>query len=112
MSVLCVAHPYLSFMRYIPNGGIISHPCFPNVMWYGLGHELVKGKGVRNPFGRDFEANGNVSDFTKCSLKCSKDLKILPPLGLHRGTSGFSIQHIFVKLTFVHAPRDFLDFVI
>ena len=63
VSILYVVYSYPGYKDRIPNGGIISHPCFPGMVWGGLGHELVRGRGVRNPFGRDFEANGNVSNY-------------------------------------------------
>ena len=61
MSVFHVVCSYASFKASIPNGGTIVHPCLPDVVWGGLGHERVRGRGARNPFGRDFEENGNVS---------------------------------------------------
>ena len=68
VSVLYVVYSYPGYKDRVPNGGIISHPCFPGTVWDGLGHELVRGRGVRNPFGRDFEANGNVSNY-RLSMK-------------------------------------------
>ena len=49
------------FQDKIPNGNKVPHPCKANYVWKGVGHENELGGGVRNPFGRDFEANGRVS---------------------------------------------------
>jgi len=45
----------------IPNGGQVPHPCKPNYIWRGVGHQNVLGGGDRNPFGLAFAAAGYVS---------------------------------------------------
>ena len=47
----------------IPNGNHIPHPCKPNYIWHGVGHQNSQGGGVRNAFGKDFQANEKVYGF-------------------------------------------------
>ncbi|XP_052692764.1 DBH-like monooxygenase protein 2 homolog isoform X1 [Crassostrea angulata] len=49
---------FKSFQHKIPNGDSVPHPCKPNYLWHGVGHENELGGGSRNPFGRDFDAAG------------------------------------------------------
>lgn len=60
MACSCV-YGYKLYQNKIPNGGSIPHPCKPNYIWQGVGHENVLGGGVRNPFGTAFKAAGAVS---------------------------------------------------
>lgn len=53
--------PYQEYKQKIPNGNKVPHPCGYNIAWGGVGHENPNGGGDRNPFGRDFDANGKVS---------------------------------------------------
>ena len=55
----------------IPNGNHIPHPCKPNYIWHGVGHQNSQGGGERNAFGKDFHANGKVYGFY--SLTCASD---------------------------------------
>ncbi|XP_067932935.1 DBH-like monooxygenase protein 2 [Watersipora subatra] len=56
VSCLTACHGYKIFEDSIPNGASVPHPCKPNYMWEGVGHENVLGGGARNPFGIDFQA--------------------------------------------------------
>ncbi|XP_022313983.1 tyramine beta-hydroxylase-like [Crassostrea virginica] len=49
---------FKSFQQRIPNGDSIPHPCKPNFLWHGVGHENELGGGSRNKFGLDFAAAG------------------------------------------------------
>lgn len=49
---------YRSFTANIPNGDHVPHPCKPNFIWHGVGHRNAEGGGDRNPFGEDFDKNG------------------------------------------------------
>ena len=51
-------YPY--FRDSLPNGKNVPHPCRPNYIWKGVGHKNILGGGVRNSFGKDFDANGRV----------------------------------------------------
>lgn len=53
---------FKSFQHKIPNGDSVPHPCKPNYLWHGVGHENELGGGSRNPFGRDFDAAGKVRE--------------------------------------------------
>ncbi|XP_076468958.1 dopamine beta-hydroxylase-like [Babylonia areolata] len=52
-------HPYPMYGQEIPNGDQVPHPCKPNFLWHGVGHQISQGGGARNPFGEDFAANGH-----------------------------------------------------
>ena len=54
----CGAHKI--FQDRIPNGDRIPHPCKINDIWQGVGHQNPLGGGELNPFGEDFNANGQV----------------------------------------------------
>ena len=58
--IIATVSGYKHFQDLIPNGKKVPHPCKPNYVWKGVGHENVAGGGVRNPFGRDFYTNGKV----------------------------------------------------
>ncbi|ESO91706.1 hypothetical protein LOTGIDRAFT_233457 [Lottia gigantea] len=49
---------YSYFQEKIPNGDFIPHPCKPNFVWKGVGHQNWAGGGPRNQFGKDFLAAG------------------------------------------------------
>ena len=51
---------YPLFRGRIPNGEFVPHPCLPNYIWRGVGHRNPLGGGARNPFGEDFDKNGQV----------------------------------------------------
>ena len=53
--VSCFQH----FQKEIPNGEIVPGPDNTG-KWMGVGHKNAQGGGVRNPFGVDFNANGQV----------------------------------------------------
>ena len=55
---LCVS--YESYQNKIPNGRSVPHPCKPNYIWYGVGHQKVLGSGSRNPFGEAFAMANHV----------------------------------------------------
>ena len=62
--VVLLAPPVGGFRHYqkhVPNGADVRHPCIAFYTWHGLGHYNRNGGGDRNPFGRDFAANGMVS---------------------------------------------------
>lgn len=60
--LFAVSLGFKSFQRKIPNGDSVPHPCKPNYLWHGVGHENELGGGSRNPFGRDFDAAGKVRE--------------------------------------------------
>ena len=60
LSLFAVVDGYSHFRDLIPNGKNVPHPCRPNYIWKGVGHENQAGGGDRNPFGEDFNANGKV----------------------------------------------------
>ncbi|XP_067661008.1 uncharacterized protein [Haliotis asinina] len=45
---------YRFYQDEIPNGDRVPHPCKPNYLWWGVGHDNPLGGGPKNPFGRDF----------------------------------------------------------
>ncbi|KAK3607129.1 hypothetical protein CHS0354_036070 [Potamilus streckersoni] len=55
---ICVAYP--QYQLLIPNAETVPHPCKPNYMWKGVGHQRNNGGGERNPFGRAFASAGKV----------------------------------------------------
>lgn len=57
---LPICHGYMTYQDNIPNGAFVPHPCKPNYIWKGVGHQNVLGGGVRNPFGSDFKDAGYV----------------------------------------------------
>ena len=59
-ALVCAVAGYKTFQNQIPNGGNIPHPCKPNFIWQGVGHQSVQGGGDRNPFGTAFKAAGSV----------------------------------------------------
>ena len=63
MCLLAAVSGYPYFRDQIPNGKKVPHPCKPNYVWKGVGHENEMGGGDRNPFGRDWLANGKVRAF-------------------------------------------------
>ncbi|XP_061173634.1 DBH-like monooxygenase protein 2 homolog [Saccostrea echinata] len=67
--VVNFADGYGSFRDKIPNGRNVPHPCDPTTTWGGVGHEAQGGGGKRNPFGLDFNREGN----TWTSVLCQKD---------------------------------------
>jgi dopamine beta-monooxygenase len=67
------AHAYPTNRKKIPNGYSVPNPCNLSTIWPGVGHENVYGSGPRNPFGRDFEANGQVWDKTVCEKDSDGD---------------------------------------
>ncbi|ELU02341.1 hypothetical protein CAPTEDRAFT_106799, partial [Capitella teleta] len=56
----CVSYAegYTIFQERIPNGFTVPHPCKPNYIWKGAGHDQLQGGGKRNAFGIDFAAAG------------------------------------------------------
>ncbi|XP_052789490.1 dopamine beta-hydroxylase-like [Mya arenaria] len=71
--LLSSVHAYPSLQIKIPNGDSVPHPCDSSRIWEGVGHENQAGGGVRNPFGRDFDANGKVWDSTICRMDSDGD---------------------------------------
>ncbi|XP_053386261.1 uncharacterized protein LOC123538847 isoform X2 [Mercenaria mercenaria] len=74
LSVFCgvllhFAYSYPHFGTKIPNGEKVPSPCNPNYVWQGVGHEAKGGGGSRNPFGKDFAAQG----FTWTKALCRAD---------------------------------------
>ncbi|XP_053380508.1 uncharacterized protein LOC123546565 isoform X2 [Mercenaria mercenaria] len=66
---------YQHFQLKIPNGEIIPHPCKPNFLWRGVGHDNLNGGGPRNAFGSDFENNGQIWNSTVCLMDSDGDGK-------------------------------------
>lgn len=58
--VICCSLGYKIYQDEVPNGGSVPHPCKPNYIWQGAGHQGVSGGGARNPFGLAFKAAGLV----------------------------------------------------
>ncbi|XP_060604716.1 uncharacterized protein LOC132757452 isoform X2 [Ruditapes philippinarum] len=73
--VITPAEGHSTFQQSIPNGEIVPHPCKPNFLWRGVGHENINGGGNRNPFGLDFEKNGKVWNKSLCELDSDGDGK-------------------------------------
>lgn len=59
--LVCGVAGFKSYQNQIPNGANIPHPCKPNFIWQGVGHQNAQGGGDRNPFGTAFKAAGLVS---------------------------------------------------
>ncbi|XP_050411531.1 uncharacterized protein LOC126826385 [Patella vulgata] len=51
---------YGGYRDKIPNGKRVPHPCKPNYIWNGVGHQTSAGGGYRNPFGEDFAKAGHL----------------------------------------------------
>lgn len=51
---------YRHYQKLIPNGERVPHPCKPNYVWHGVGHEKPEGAGKRNPFGVQFAEAGRI----------------------------------------------------
>ena len=61
--ILMVVHQVAGFPTHrqeIPNGHKVLHPCQPDTIWKGVGHQNMLGSGPLNPFGIDFDSEGNV----------------------------------------------------
>ena len=68
---------FKSFQQRIPNGDSVPHPCKPNFLWHGVGHENELGGGSRNKFGLDFAAAGLVRCYVVI-LRMKKKHFLLP----------------------------------
>ena len=66
-------HAYLQ--HQIPNGEFVPHPCKPNFLWKGVGHENLNGGDSKNAFGLDFKANNFVSCFGILSFTVEEQYK-------------------------------------
>ena len=53
---------YPGYQKEIPNGDRVPNPVLANVLWKGVGHLNALGGKDRNVFGKDFAANGHVSE--------------------------------------------------
>ena len=56
-----VVQAYPTYQDQIPNCHAVPDPCYIDTVWAGVGHENSLGTCAINPFGIDFEANGNVT---------------------------------------------------
>ncbi len=79
--VLCfllgTAAAFREFQGRIPNGDRIPDPCHANKLWQGVGHKQLGGGGERNPFGKDFEVAGKVTEISmqkRIRLRCNFSL--------------------------------------
>ncbi|KAK6166896.1 hypothetical protein SNE40_023501 [Patella caerulea] len=53
LGVTCI-QGFGTYRDKIPNGNRVPHPCKPNYIWNGVGHQKSVGDGYRNQFGKDF----------------------------------------------------------
>ena len=63
LALVSYVQGYAYLQHQIPNGEFVPHPCKPNFLWKGVGHENLNGGGFNNAFGLDFKANSFVSCF-------------------------------------------------
>ncbi|XP_062622232.1 uncharacterized protein LOC134283766, partial [Saccostrea cucullata] len=73
--VINCADGFGSFRDKIPNGRNVPHPCDPTTIWQGVGHEARGGGGQRNPFGLNFNREGNTWTSTLCRMDSDGDGK-------------------------------------
>jgi len=66
-------HGYYQYQTAIPNGQQVPHPCKPNFIWHGVGHQNPGGGGERNPFGQDFARLGHKWSAELCQLDSDGD---------------------------------------
>ncbi|KAK3607131.1 hypothetical protein CHS0354_036073 [Potamilus streckersoni] len=64
---------YSQYQLQIPNAETVPHPCKPNYMWKGVGHQRSNGGGERNPFGRAFYAAGKTWTRDLCQADSDGD---------------------------------------
>jgi dopamine beta-monooxygenase len=64
---------YGSFLDKIPNGRNVTHPCFPNSQWSGVGHIVDGGGGTTNLFGIDFKQAGYKWTTSLCQKDSDND---------------------------------------
>ncbi|XP_067941873.1 DBH-like monooxygenase protein 2 homolog [Watersipora subatra] len=72
---LSFCYGYNIYEDSIPNGASVPHPCKPNYIWKGVGHENVLGGGVRNPFGVHFQEAGKQWTVDLCNADSDGDGK-------------------------------------
>ena len=66
---------YRSFLKKIPNGENVPHPCKSNTIWTGVGHLNEFGGGKRNSFGFAFRGAGFKWTRTLCQEDSDNDGK-------------------------------------
>lgn len=66
---------FKSFIKKIPNGDNVPHPCKSNTIWTGVGHLNEFGGGKRNPFGHAFKNAGFKWTKALCQEDSDKDGK-------------------------------------
>ena len=66
---------FRSFLKKIPNGERVPHPCKSNTIWTGVGHLNDFGGGKRNPFGLAFKNAGYKWTKALCQEDSDKDGK-------------------------------------
>nr|KAG5705742.1 hypothetical protein BaRGS_027401 [Batillaria attramentaria] len=76
VSAVALWSPGLSYFNYqakLPNGQHVPHPCKPNYIWHGVGHQNPLGGGERNQFGLDFASHGHKWTAELCHMDSDKD---------------------------------------
>jgi len=71
--LVCGVAGFKSYQNQIPNGANIPHPCKPNFIWQGVGHQNAQGGGDRNPFGTAFKAAGLSWNSELCNADSDDD---------------------------------------
>ncbi|KAK7092282.1 hypothetical protein V1264_008055 [Littorina saxatilis] len=73
LGVSALTSGFSNYRDRLPNGRAVPHPCKPNYLWHGVGHENALGGGVRNAFGLDFLRLGATWSVELCQLDSDGD---------------------------------------
>ncbi|XP_070174485.1 tyramine beta-hydroxylase-like [Littorina saxatilis] len=75
LAVSALTSGFSNYRDRLPNGRAVPHPCKPNYLWHGVGHENALGGGVKNAFGLDFLRLGATWSVELCQLDSDGDGK-------------------------------------